>query len=219
LPIRFVLSQHATGARGRPTFQHTPSEPLDANRRNPCANGSNTPHNADRSRRVVPGRPPPAGSLRRTPGEVWRYNFELCFRAADSRTSSSQQCEYVAGNGALGPAIPRPPGGGTGRASFLGGCIGQRHRCSTRPPRPRGGRTTATAAGSSGCRPGGRGIAGPSAPFPATYSHCWRSDHWQGREHADAHQLATRDPSVRGSSLSAQRQYMMDQAALFHVAL
>ena len=33
-----------------------------------------------------PGRP--AGSLRRTPGEVWRYNFVLCFRTEDSSVSS-----------------------------------------------------------------------------------------------------------------------------------
>ena len=40
------------------------------------------------------------------------------------------------------------------------------------------------------------------------------------REHADAHQLSTRDPSVRGSSLITQWLYMKDEAvAVFHVAL
>ena len=58
---------------------------------------------ADRSRRVGPGRP--AGCPRRTPGEVWRYNFVLCFRTEDSSASSKS-------------------GGWDRRASFLGGsCV------------------------------------------------------------------------------------------------
>ena len=51
-----VTFQLVTRARGRPTFQDTPSEPLDANRRNPCRNGSNTPRSADRRLRDGPRR-------------------------------------------------------------------------------------------------------------------------------------------------------------------
>ncbi len=89
LSIRFVLSKHAIRARGRPTIQDTSSEPLDANRRNPCANGSNTPHNADRSRRVGPGRP--AGCPRRTPGEARRRNLRFWLRAGLPRPSKETQ--------------------------------------------------------------------------------------------------------------------------------
>ena len=53
---RMVPFQLETRARGRPTFQDTPSEPLDANRRNPCRNGSNTPRSADRRLRDGPRR-------------------------------------------------------------------------------------------------------------------------------------------------------------------
>ena len=51
-----VTFQLETRARGRSTFQDTPSEPLDANRRNPCRNGSNTPRSADRRLRDGPRR-------------------------------------------------------------------------------------------------------------------------------------------------------------------
>ena len=71
---RIVLSKHAT--RGRPTFHDTPSEPLDAIRRNSCTNGSQPPRSADRRLRVGPGRP--AGCPRQTPPEARCPNFVGC---------------------------------------------------------------------------------------------------------------------------------------------
>jgi hypothetical protein len=53
--------------------------------RNPCRKSS-PPRSAERRRRVGPGRP--EGSLRRTPGEVWRDNFVLYLRTEDSSASS-----------------------------------------------------------------------------------------------------------------------------------
>ena len=49
---RILQTQHANRARGRPTFQDAPSKSLLRLSSNPCANGSNTPRSADRSRRV-----------------------------------------------------------------------------------------------------------------------------------------------------------------------
>ena len=87
MSIRFVISEHVTKARGRLTFQDTPSEPLDANRRNPCRNGSQPPRSADRRLRVVPGRP--AGFPRRMPGEARRRNFVFWTRAGLPRPSKT----------------------------------------------------------------------------------------------------------------------------------
>ncbi len=79
LSIRSVISEHVTRARGRPTFQDTPSEPLpvDAHRRNHATGktAAKPPRSADRRLpvRVGPGRP--ARCPRRTPGEVRRRSF------------------------------------------------------------------------------------------------------------------------------------------------
>ena len=67
---RMLQIHHATRARGRPTFQDTPSEPLDANRRNHAGSAAYHARSGDRRLRVGPRRR--RGGPWSTPGEFRR---------------------------------------------------------------------------------------------------------------------------------------------------
>ena len=92
-----LRTQHANRARHWPTFEDMSLRGSRSLSSHPCANGSNTPHSADRSLRVGPGRPTRCPWS--TPGGSWSMEIRglaqggaypipvprLCLRGSPSR--------------------------------------------------------------------------------------------------------------------------------------